>query len=95
MTTINDAETIARRHLADLEKDAGDLLQLTKIQEEPFGWVFFYQSKEYIETGSISSMLAGNAPFIVDRTTGKLQVLGTGYSADVYIKDYARLHTQP
>jgi hypothetical protein len=93
MTTIKDAETIAGQHLADLGKKMGLPLQLTKIQEEPFGWVFFYQSKEYIETENISSMLAGNAPFIVDRVAGKVQVLGTAHSADFYIKEYARLHS--
>ena len=33
-----------------------------------FGWVFFYNSKKYIETKDISDALGGNAPLIVDNS---------------------------
>ena len=92
MITIKEAEVIANQYLIDLQVKIGDPVQLTKIQEEPFGWVFFYQSKDYLETGNLSSMLAGNAPFIVDHKTGTVHVLGTVHPADVYIKEYAQLH---
>lgn len=92
MITIKEAEIIANQYLIDLQVKIGDPVQLTKVQEEPFGWVFFYQSKDYLETGNLSSMLAGNAPFIVDHKTGAVHVLGTVHPADVYIKEYAQLH---
>ena len=74
-----------------MQKEIGDPLQLTNTQEESFGWVFFYQSKEYMETGALSSMLAGNAPFIVNRRDGAVHVLGTVHPVDVYLKEYAQL----
>lgn len=92
MITIKEAEIIANQYLIDLQVKIGDPVQLTKVQEEPFGLVFFYQSKDYLETGNLSSMLAGNAPFIVDHKTGAVHVLGTVHPADVYIKEYAQLH---
>lgn len=92
MITIKEAEIIANRYLVELQVKIGEPVQLTKIQEEPFGWVFFYQSKDYLETGNLSSILAGNAPFIIDRKTGAVHVLGTAQPADVYIKEYAHLH---
>lgn len=92
MITIKEAEAIAKQYLADLQGEIGSPVQLTKTQEESFGWVFFYQSKDYMETGNISSMLAGNAPFIVDHETGAVHVLGTAHPADVYINEYAQLH---
>lgn len=76
-----------------MQRKIGEALQLTRIQEEPFGWVFFYQSKSHLETGELSSMLAGNAPFIVDRKTGCVHILGTAHPADFYIKEYAQFHS--
>ena len=93
MITCEEAEVIAKHYLDDLQKEIGDPLQLTKTQEESFGWVFFYQTKEFLETGNLSAMLAGNAPFIVNRRDGVIHVLGTAHPVDVYLKEYALLHS--
>ena len=90
MITIKNAETIANQHMAELQKDTKVSLQITKIQEESFGWVFFYESKEYIDTGYLSSMLAGNAPFIVDNQAGEVHTLGTAHPAEFYIQEYVQ-----
>jgi len=29
---------------------------------KPYGWIFFYQSKEFLDDGTPSAQLAGNAP---------------------------------
>lgn len=92
MIAYEEAEVIARQYLEDLQKEIDCPLQLTKTQEESFGWVFFYQAKEFLETGALSAMLAGNAPFIVNRKDGVIHVLGTAYPVDVYLKEYALLH---
>ena len=94
MITCEQAELIAIQYLDKLQKDIGDPLQLTKTQEEFFGWVFFYQAREYMETGALSSMLAGNAPFVVNRSDGAVQVLGTVHPVDVYLKEYAETQSQ-
>lgn len=88
MITIRTAKTIANRHIAELHKTTGISLQITKIQEELFGWVFFYESKEYMNTGNLSSMLAGNAPFIIDNQAGEIYTLGTAHPAEFYIQEY-------
>jgi Immunity protein 35 len=93
MITSDEAKMIAIRYLDELQKKSGDPLQLTKTQEESFGWVFFYQSKEYMQTGVLSSALAGNAPFIVSRRDGAVHVLGTVHPADVYVKEYSQLQS--
>jgi len=89
--TFKEAEAIATQHIVELQEKIGMALLLTKNQEASFDWVFFYQSKEYMETENLSSMLAGNAPFIVDRQTGEIHTLGTVHSAEFYIKQYAQL----
>lgn len=56
--------------------------------EASFGWVFFYNARAFLETGDRAYALAGNAPLIVDRTTGAVVVTGTGRSAKHYIAWY-------
>ena len=92
MITIKEARTVAEKHLSEIQLAAGNPLQLINVREVPYGWVFFYQSKDYMKTKNLSSMLAGNAPFIVDRETGALQALGTAYPVETYLKEYALLH---
>jgi hypothetical protein len=36
---------------------------------KPYGWIFFYQSNEFLDNGTQSAHLAGNAPIIVDSWT--------------------------
>ena len=56
--------------------------------EKDWGWVFFYQSKAFIKTGDFRDMLAGNAPYIVNRYSGEIQVTGTAYPIEHYIQKY-------
>lgn len=57
---------------------------------EDFGWVFFYQSKDYLETGDLPKALAGNAPLIVSKSDGKLCETGTAEPIEVYIENFKR-----
>lgn len=90
MINLNQAMTIAKAYLNDLQSDMGIPMQVVKTREESFGWIFFYQSKEYLDTENFSAMLAGNAPFIVDKESGTLHVLGTAQPVDFYVEEYVR-----
>lgn len=94
MTVLNqeDASQVALEYLTKLEKKIGEPLSLvnSEILKKDFGWVFFYNSKKYIETGDFRSMLAGNAPFIVDRNSGEIHVTGTAKPIEDYIADYVQ-----
>jgi hypothetical protein len=57
---------------------------------KPYGWVFFYQSKEFLDHGTESALLAGNAPILVDRHTDELRVTGTAQPLESYLKDYEK-----
>jgi hypothetical protein len=54
------------------------------------GWVFFYQTKEYVETGDITKMTGENAPVIVDKETGTLHVTGTLLPVEKYMREYMK-----
>lgn len=56
--------------------------------EREWGWIFFYQSSEYLRTQDPAAMLAGNAPVIVNRETGELTITGTAWPVEKYIEDY-------
>lgn len=58
--------------------------------ERTWGWVFFYNSKRYLETREFRDALAGNAPYIVNRQTGDLRVTGTAHPIEHYIAEYER-----
>ena len=57
---------------------------------KPYGWIFFYQSIEFLESGAISAMLGGNAPIIVNRNTNELHVTGTAKPPEDYIEEYEK-----
>lgn len=63
-------------------------------QEKPFGWVFFWNSKEYYETGDFKNSIVGNGPIVVDRCDGSIHELPTAGSAEQFIEEYARNRTQ-
>ncbi len=98
MNTISadDAREIANEYLLRLELEVGESLQLVEKEtlEKPFGWVFFYNSKDYLETGGFKYMLAGNAPFIVDKNNGCVHLTGTAKPIEGYISDFERQYTK-
>ena len=55
-------------------------------KEIPEGWVFFYNSREYLETGDFSFCLAGNAPVVVCREDGRVLVTGTAEPLETYLE---------
>lgn len=57
-------------------------------REFPWGWVFFYNSRQFIETRDPLDALGGNAPFIVNRDTGEIRMTGTANSIKHYIREY-------
>ena len=56
--------------------------------EKKWGWVFFYNTENYLKTGDFYEALAGNAPCIVNRYTGELFETGTAYDIEEYINEY-------
>lgn len=91
MISITQAKQFAHTYLSslseDLEPDSVVIIDSATI-ERAFGWVFFYQSRDYMESGSASDCLAGNAPLIVDRLTGNVVPTGTAHPIEHYLAEY-------
>lgn len=62
---------------------------------EPWCWVFFYNSRAYIETGAFSQALAGNAPIVVECATGRLHKLTTARPIDEQLEELRRAVEAP
>lgn len=55
-----------------------------------FGWVFFYQSKKYLEEKDVLSMWVGNAPVIVNKHSGEMKYTGTANPVMYYVEEYEK-----
>jgi len=56
--------------------------------EKSWGWVFFYDSRDYTKSGDPTFQVLGNAPYIVNKETGEVVTTGTAEEIDVYIARY-------
>jgi hypothetical protein len=57
---------------------------------KPYGWVFFYQSKSYLETQNFSDLLLGNSPILIDKINGEIKVFGTARHIEEYLSEYEK-----
>jgi hypothetical protein len=97
MFSVLEAKKKALNYLADIEKEMEMPLLLIEdeVIESEIAYAFFYNSKDYIETGDISSCLAGNGPIIVLRNNGKIIEGGTDSPVEYYLdnlKKYGSLY---
>lgn len=91
MIDYENAEKIAKNYVSSMQgaTEAADLVLVgEETLTEGFGWVFFYNSAKWLETGDIRYAIAGNAPFIVDANDGSVSEMGTAEPIEVYIDEY-------
>ncbi len=80
MITIDDAMALVRSEISKENPYEPDLvLEILESEtlEKEWGWIFFYESADYIRIEDEKYAIAGNAPFIVNKTSGELVVTGT------------------
>ena len=84
------AVEIANEYLARLESNVGEKLALLldDTLDRDYGWIFFFQTQEWIEAQHFEKMLAGNAPFLVEKVGGKLVQFGTVLPVEDYLRRY-------
>ena len=89
MLTFQQAREIAEQTIGGylLEDDACQIIDSATL-ERPYGWVFFYQSRSYLESGDQIRMLAGNAPLIISKLTGSVTLTGTAMPIEHYLSQY-------
>lgn len=88
MLMQDDAVALVKQHVFRLDPDF--VVYAEPIVSGDFGWVFGYQSNEFLRTGHLGDMLAGNAPLLVERQTGAIHTLGTASPVEFYVENYLR-----
>ena len=58
--------------------------------ERPFGWIFFYESKKFRDTGTFGYKLLGNVPVLVHRRGGAAEFFGTTGHIEPQLAEYER-----
>jgi hypothetical protein len=93
MINKEEAQTCAIhyvRTLCDLPDDDELVIVEESTIEREWGWVFFYTSRKWMETGSLEYAIAGNAPVIVEKATGRIVDTGTALPIGHYIADFEK-----
>lgn len=64
---LTEARKVAEERISQIAKLAGGDFIIIKSIEVPEGWIFFYNSREYVETKDDMFALIGNGPVFVNR----------------------------
>ncbi|WP_299105555.1 hypothetical protein [uncultured Tenacibaculum sp.] len=56
--------------------------------KKQYGNIYIYGSKKHYETKNDDFAIIGNAPFLVERETGRIVQFGTLYTTKEYIQQY-------
>jgi Immunity protein 35 len=88
---VHTARGLARHQIATLAVDSGlDLVvQHERTLDTDIGWVFFYESRRYLETRDPHEQLIGNAPILVCHS-GAVHLLGTEHPVEHYLDEFRR-----
>jgi hypothetical protein len=61
-----------------------------KTTRAPFGWICFYESRKFLETGESRYALAGNGPIVVNGRDGTAVMLSPLVSLADQVREYER-----
>jgi hypothetical protein len=70
--TEEKAREFARQYLAEVGNESE--IDISVLEQYVFGWVVYYNTKKYIETGDEHYALEGNSPLLVS-ADGKVRPL--------------------
>jgi hypothetical protein len=95
MITQFEALELVSRALQNLTTPENPFVVLSaETIEKPFGWIFFYNSKRFLESGAFRDRLAGPGPIVVHRADGKVELVGVSSSWTEFIEKYERRFAQ-
>jgi hypothetical protein len=85
--SLEEAHQRVSRYLGRPDPYRSEQIELVIVEtmERPWGWVFVYDSAAHVRSGAFDDMIAGNAPILVERESGRLFVTGTAESTEHYI----------
>jgi len=89
MLTKTEALEIVSKKLSDMDPTGEPCVVVdSHTIEKPFGWVFFYNTKKFVETGVFRYRLAGNGPVIVNKHNGSVEFFGASRPPLEIVEEY-------
>jgi hypothetical protein len=86
--------TPRERKVLGLGPPEDDITEVVIVEDDTMqiegGWVFFCQSKKFLETGDSMDMLVGDGPIIVSSSNGALHTTGSAHPPEFYIKNFQK-----
>jgi len=71
-----------------VDKNFAPDIVLEEAIKKAYGNIYCYQSKEFLMTRDFNKHLAGNAPFLVEKGTGRVVSFGTRMRLENYLQAY-------
>lgn len=94
MLAYESAKKLAEEYYNSVFADVrgGVVLREEMTISTHYGWVFFCNTREFLETGSVLNVIPSSAPVLVDAASGAMHSFGTRFSVDHYLREYEREH---
>jgi len=86
LKAVETVQQYLTEQASDLQMDL-EILTVNSLKAD-LGWVFFYSSKEFVETRNPLEGMAGNAPLVYEKKSGELHVTGTSEPIESYIEKF-------
>ncbi|WP_322410228.1 YrhB domain-containing protein [Microbacterium invictum] len=88
--TVAEARRVVNASLQESTAEDGiERVVLGDPVESGRYWVFFYQGREYVESGDLDSLLVGNTPIVVPKDGGASFALPSVRDVDAQIRALA------
>ena len=92
MLTREEARTIAVANLPEAPAEITLVIMDDLTIAKPYGWVFFFNSKQYLETNSILHAIGGNGPMIVTHGGRCIRLGSGGGDGEQIVASYEKEH---
>lgn len=93
MLSHDDARRMASEYIEStcgLLVDGGVSIVDSKTVCREYGWVFFYNSNDFLSTGNFMYALGGNGPIVVLANSGEICPLGTAGPWSVQLEEFEK-----
>lgn len=88
MLTFEEARALVKKFVDEGNHSVPVMINDEATEEYDFGWLFYVNSRRYIETGDFSNCLVGAGPIFVERETGRTIHTGSGASTEHLVEAY-------
>jgi hypothetical protein len=88
MLTFDEARELIEKFVQEERHSVPVMIDEESTEEHDFGWLFYVNSREFLETRDIQYCLIGAGPIFVERETGRTIHTGSVLSTETLIEAY-------